>query len=144
MTPTASIKTDVNGGLWYDPIPGDMLRTYETTPQVIHASDSVSKVQVPGNMLVGSIRNLGDCVMTSNTFISSSRLLPMSMIFPLDVRAPVGLSGNLPVHHLFQPFLHHLVIHTLYLCNFTENTCIYICECDNFITSVSLRMKKNN
>lgn len=42
MSPTASIKTDVNGGLWYDPIPGDMLRTYETTPQVFHVS--VSKV----------------------------------------------------------------------------------------------------
>lgn len=121
MSPTASIKTDVNGGLWYDPIPGDMLRTYETTPQVFHVSDSVSKVQVQGNHSVESIRNVGDCVMTSNAFISLSRLLPMSMIFPLDVKALVGLSGNLPVHHLFQPFLHHLVSHTVYLCNFTEN-----------------------
>ena len=34
ISPAATIKTDVNGGLWYDPIPGDMLRTYETTPQV--------------------------------------------------------------------------------------------------------------
>lgn len=46
-------------------------------------------------------------------FISPFRSLPTSMIYPLVVRAPVGLSGNLPVPHLSQPFLHHLVSHAV-------------------------------
>ncbi|XP_048777455.2 fibrocystin-L-like isoform X3 [Ostrea edulis] len=35
ISPAATIQTVQNGGLWYNPIPGDMLRTYESTPQVI-------------------------------------------------------------------------------------------------------------
>ncbi|XP_061189118.1 fibrocystin-L-like [Saccostrea echinata] len=35
ISPAAAIKTNVNGGLWFNPIPGDMLRTIEATPQVI-------------------------------------------------------------------------------------------------------------
>ena len=41
---SASVSTDVNGGLYYDPLTGDMLSTVETTPQVrVYINDVPTK-----------------------------------------------------------------------------------------------------